>query len=290
MPINTAARATRATVLVAALATAGSLGAQGLSYDMSTVASGPDRSGTMSTHNMSTAHGQFAGGNSRIDIIESMAPGRMMATGTYMITNASKGLVTSVDPAKRQYTVIDIAELGKTANDMQAALGGVAKTEISNVKVSLEDLGAGEPLDGYATYKYRLTQSFTMNMTVMGRTMSTPSQSTTDIWVAPQLDGLMDPSSRPPVTVAPGPMAELTKQLVAEYSKMRKGLMLKRVSTRVGGPSGHERTTTVTTTITNVKKTSISPSVFEVPAGYTKVAMFDAMDAGAPGQHARPQH
>jgi hypothetical protein len=239
---------------------------------------------------MSTAHGQFAGGNSRIDIIASMAPGGMMAQGTYMITNAAKGLVTSVDPAKRQYTVINLAELGKTANDMQAALGGVAKTEISNVKVSLEDLGPGEPLDGYATYKYRLTQAFTMNMTVMGHTMSTPSQSTTDIWVAPQLDGLMDPSARPATTVAPGPMAELMKQVVAEYSKMRKGLMLKRVSTSVGGSGGHERTTTITTTITNVKKSAISPSVFEVPAGYTKVAMFDAMEGGAPGTHARPQH
>jgi hypothetical protein len=283
------ARARFAPLLVSSLLFAGALGAQGLSYDMSTVASGPDRSGNVSTHNMSTAHGQFAGGNSRIDIIESMAPGGMMSTGTYMITNGAKGLVTSVDPAKRQYTVIDIAELGKTATDMQNSLGGVAKTEIANVKVSLEDLGAGEPLDGYATYKYRLTQSFTMNMTVMGRTMSTPSQSTTEIWVAPQLDGLMDPSSRPPMTVAPGPMAELTKQLVAEYSKMRKGLMLKRVSTRVGGSGGHERTTTVTTMITNVKKSAISPSVFEVPAGYTKVAMFDAMAEGAPAQHARPE-
>jgi hypothetical protein len=173
---------------------------------------------------------------------------------------------------------------------VQASLGGVAKTDITNVKVSLEDLGAGEPLDGYATYKYRLTQAFTMNMTVMGHTMSTPSQSTTDIWVAPQLDGLMDPSARPPTTVAPGPMAELTKQLAAEYSKMRKGLMLKRVSTQVGSSAGHERTVTVTTTITNVKKTAISASVFEVPAGYTKVALFEGMEGGAPGTHARPQH
>ncbi len=286
MTAITIARAVRAAVLAASIALSGPLGAQGLSYDMSTVASGPDRSGSVATHIMSTAHGQFAGGNSRIDIIESMAPGGMMSTGTYMITNGSKGKVTSVDPAKRQYTVIDIAELGKTATDMQASLGGVAKTEFANVKVSLEDLGASEPLDGYATYKYRLTQSFTMNMTVMGHTMSTPSQSTTDIWVAPQLDGLMDPSSRPPMTVAPGPMAELTKQLVAEYSKMRKGLMLKRVSTRVGGSAGHARTTTVTTTITNVKKSAISPSVFEVPAGYTKVAMLDAIGAGVPAQHA----
>ena len=152
----------------ASLLVAGALGAQGLSYDMSTTASGPDRTGAVSTRNMMAAHGQFASGNSRIDVTQSMSPGGMMGQGTYMITNGSKGTVTSVDPAKHQYTVIDIAELGKTANDMQAALGGMAKIEVANVKVDVQDLGAGEPLDGYATWKYRISQSYTMNMTVMG--------------------------------------------------------------------------------------------------------------------------
>lgn len=75
MTINKTAREAGIALFLVALATGGTLGAQGLSYDMSTVATGPDRSGNMTTHNMSTAHGQFAGGNSRIDVVESMAPG-----------------------------------------------------------------------------------------------------------------------------------------------------------------------------------------------------------------------
>ena len=92
---------------------------------------------SVATRTMMAAHGQFASGNSRIDVTQSMAPGGMMGQGTYMITSASKGTVTSVDPAKHQYTVIDIAELGKTANDMQTALSGVAKIEIANVKIDV---------------------------------------------------------------------------------------------------------------------------------------------------------
>jgi hypothetical protein len=173
---------------------------------------------------------------------------------------------------------------------MQGALGGMAKTEVTDVKVGIEDLGPGEPLDGYATYKYRLTQSFTMNMSVMGRTISTPSQSTTEIWVAPALDGLMDPSARPPESVSTGPMAELTKQVLVAYGKMRKGLMLKRVSTTEGGTGAHKHSSTMTTTITNVKKTAISPSVFDVPAGYTKVELMDAvMKQGAGAKPPRPE-
>jgi hypothetical protein len=287
MLTNSIAHTARATLLAASLALTSTLHAQGLSYDMSTIGSGPDRTGAVTTHNFMTAHGQFTAGMSRIDVTESLAPGGMMGAGTYMITSRSKGTVTSVDPAKHQYTVIDIAELGKTATDLQTAMGGMAKTEIADVKVALEDLGPGEPLDGYATYKYRLTQSFTMNMTVMGRTISTPSQSTTDLWVAPQLDGLMDPSSHPPTGSATGPMAELTSQLTTAYGKMRKGLMLKRVSTTEGGTGAHKHTTVITTVITNVKKTAINPGVFEVPAGYTKVALLDAV--GAEGAGAKPR-
>jgi uncharacterized protein DUF4412 len=286
MTTNTTARIARALLLITSLAdaSAGALSAQGLSYDMSTTGTGPDRTGKMSTVSFSQAHGQFAGSYSRIDFTQSIAPAGMMSTGTYMITNATTNTVTEVDPAKREYTVIDLAELGKASSDMQAAMGGVAKTEIADVKVNVEDLGPGEPLEGYATHKYRLTQSYTMNITVMGRTMSTPSRSTTDLWIAPQLDDLMDPRSRPPTSPATGMMAELTTQVTAAYAKVKKGLPLKRVTTSEGARG---RTTTVTMTITNVKETAISPSVFRVPAGYAKVEMMDAMGASAAAARAR---
>jgi succinyl-CoA synthetase alpha subunit len=128
-----------------------------------------------------------------------------------------------------------------------------------------------------------------MNMTVIGRTISSPSQSSTDVWVAPQLDGIMDPSSRPTFSAPTGPMAELAKQMMTAYGKMRKGLMLKRVTTVEGGTGDHKHTTTMTTTITNVKKAPISASVFEVPASYAKVEILDAIGAGAQAQAAAAQ-
>jgi hypothetical protein len=274
-------RSIRSSLLVATLAAPRLLGAQGLSYDMSTTATGPDRSGAIATRNFMAAHGQFTGGNSRLDVTQSMAPGGFMGAGTYMITNGPKGTVTSVDPAKRQYTVLDIAEMGKTASDMQASLGGIAKMEFTDIKVDLQDLGAGDPIDGYATYKYKLTQSYTMKMTMMGRAMNTPSTSTTEIWIAPQLDGLMDPGARPVTATPTGPMAELMRQLTAQYTKMKKGLPLKRVTTIVSGDGAHQRTNTMTTTITNVKRSAISQSVFEVPSDYAKVDMMDMVKGSA---------
>jgi hypothetical protein len=274
-------------VVATTLGVTGTLGAQGLSYDMSTTGTGPDRSGAVVERNFMSAHGQFEGGNSRLDITQSMSPGGWMGSGTYMITNGPKGTVTSVDPSKHQYTVIDIAEMGKAASDMQSSLGGIAKIEFADVKVDLQDLGAGEPIDGYATYKYKLSQSFNMKMTMMGRVINSPSTSTTEIWIAPQLDGVMDPSARPMVATPSGPMAELMKELTVEYSKMKKGLPLRRITTSVGGEGARQHTTTITTTISNVKKAPISSSVFEVPTGYAKVDFASALGAGAAAAHAQ---
>jgi hypothetical protein len=287
MLIATASRSKITLATCAALlALAPALRAQGLSYDMTTTATGPDpRTGAAMTRVYSSSHGQFAKGMSRLDFVQSMAPGGMMGTGTYMITNTAKGTTTNVDPAKRQYFVLDMAELAKTAADIQKSLGGVAKTEMTDVKVGVEDLGAGEQMEGVATYKYRLTESFTMKMSVMGHDMSSTTHTTSDVWIAPSLDPLMDPSAKAAMSAPNGATAELSKQILAAYSTMKKGLMLKRVSVNESGSGSKTRSTTITTLITNVKHAPISPSVFEVPAGYTEVkslAEFSGMlDAGA---------
>ncbi|MDQ6829068.1 MAG: DUF4412 domain-containing protein [Gemmatimonadota bacterium] len=267
--------------LALTLVIAPALGAQGLSYDMKTTGSMVDpRSGAATTRTFMAAHGQFANGVSRIDITESMSPGGLMGTGTYTITNAAKGTTTIVDPAKRTYMELNPAELAKTAAGLQQSLGGLAKTEISDISVNVEDLGAGEPIEGYSTVKYRVTESYTMNMTVMGRSNRSTTHTTSELWVAPQLDGIMNPTARPAAADPTGPMAELTTQLMKAYAKVKKGVMLKRVAVMESESNGKPRSTTMTMTIENVKRASISPSAFEVPSGYSKSASLT--DAIAP--------
>jgi hypothetical protein len=154
-------RLARSGAAVTSLVLASAMQAQGLSYDIRTTATGADpRSGAATTRVFMAGHGQFANGVWRLDITESMSPG-MMGTGTYTITSAAKGTTTIVDPAKHEYIEINAAELTKTSADLQASVGGMMKTEITNVKVNLEELGPGETMDGYSTLKYRLTESYT---------------------------------------------------------------------------------------------------------------------------------
>ena len=270
--------------LLLTLLLAPAVGAQGLSYDLRTTGTATDpRSGTLTTRVYMAGHGQFAAGVSRIDVTESMTPGGMMGAGTYTISNAAKGTTTMVDPSKREYLELKPAELAKTAAELQQSLGGMSKTDITDVAVNVDDLGAGESVEGYSTVKYRITENYTMTMTVMGRSIRTTHHSTSELWVAPQLDGIMNPTARPASSNATGPMAELTAQLWKAYGKVRKGVMLKRIMTSESVTDGKTRTSTMTMTVTNVKRAAISRSVFEVPSGYTEAASpLDALGARKP--------
>ncbi|MEO8452218.1 MAG: hypothetical protein ABI647_20675 [Gemmatimonadota bacterium] len=244
--------------------------AQGLSYDMKTTAERSDpKTGTMSTQVFSAGHGRFSNGNTRIDFTESIMPGGMMAAGSYMIVRKSSPISTFVYPAKREYLELNRDELTKDAADVQKAMGGMAKTEISGVQVDVKDLGAGETIEGNATVKYHVTTDYTMNVTVMGHKSTTAQHSTSDLWVAPGLDGLMNPTARQtgPMT---GPMAPLSEAMLKAYARVKPGVVLKTVTTSEAGREGAKHSSTITMQISNIKRTSIDAATFVVPAGYTK--------------------
>jgi hypothetical protein len=272
MKTNMTMRAAAFTTLALSLAFATDAGAQGLSYDILTTGSGTGRGGSSETRTFMAAHGQFAGGKSRLDITESLSRGGMMGAGTYMIMNPSKGTTTMVDPAKREYLELNPSELAKSTAGLQQMVGGMVKQELSGVRVNVEELGAGETFEGYATLKYRITEDYTMKTSIMGRTSESVNHSTTELWVAPKLDGIMNPMARPASSVATGPMAELTNELTKAYTKVRPGVMLKSIRTNEAATNGKNNSSTMTMTLSNVKRASISSSVFEVPSDYAKAA------------------
>jgi hypothetical protein len=248
--------------------------AQGFSYDMKTTGEQPGRGASASAgpHIMMAAHGQFANGNARLDFTQSPMPGGFMGQGTYMIVKSASSVSTFVDPAKREYYEIDRDDLTKTAAAAQQMTGGLVKTDVSDVAVTTEPLGSGEAIEGYATVKYRITDAYTMTMSIMGRTTKSTSHSTTDLWIAPQLDGIMNPMSRQAPAAPAGPMAALTTELTKAYAKIGKGVVLKTTRTSVSETGSKATTSTMTTDVSNIKRTAINPTVFEVPAGYTKTA------------------
>ena len=259
------------TVVLLLAGLAGPAFAQGMSYDMKTTGDMTDpRTGVASTRVFSAGHGQFANGNTRIDFTESLMPGGMMGAGSYMIVHKSSPISTFVYPAKRQYLELNRDELAKDAADAQKSLAGMgAKTELTGVQVEMKELGAGEAIEGNATLKYQMTTDYTMNVTMMGHKTSSTQHSTTDLWIAPGLEGIMNPMGRQTNT-AGSSMAPLTEAIMKAYTKVKPGMVLKTVMTSASGGEGKKRSNLITMQISNLKHATIDPAVFIVPAGYTK--------------------
>ena len=268
---------TRTIVTTLSVGLAAHLGAQGFSYDVATSGTDP-RSG--STQVMATSHGRWTQGRTRIDVVTSPARGGMMGAGSYIIAVAATGITTVVDPDKHQFYEMDSRELGAQAAQMQSAIGGVAKMEIVDVQVHMDDLGAGETIEGYATLKYRLTQSYTMRMTILGHNRDTKEQSVSDIWVAPELSADLNPGSRP-AAAAGGMMQPLTDAVAKAYTQVKPGVMLRMMSTSVVGEGSKARNRSTTMNVSNVKHESFAASVFQVPSGYARIdSPLDALGAG----------
>ena len=286
---NRLSRALLANIMIGAAAAcvmAPSAGAQGLSYDMKMTMQmdgAPKGAGDMSqARTVMAGHGQFSGGNSRMDMSQSMAPGGPMGAGTYVIVKSGARTEWIVDPEKKSYMEINVDSMTKFSADAQKALGGIAKIEMTNVTADVQPLGAGETIEGYPTMKYHVTSGYTSKVSMMGRTTVTTTTSTGDMWIAPQLAGLYNPAAA--ASQGAG-SSEYAQKLAAAYAKIGKGVPIKSVTTTQTSGS-HAKNSTMTMELVNIKRGRIDPSVFEIPADYTKTDMTQIMGGAVQGMGA----
>ena len=271
--MNQIVRFAAAALLAAAPA---SVSAQGYSFDVTSSGTDP-RSGNAQV--IGVSHGRWQKDLTRIDFIESPARGGMMGTGTYMIAVGTTGITTFVDPAKQQYYELNSKEMAAGANELQSAISGVAKMEVVDIHVDMEDLGAGETIEGYATWKYRLTQSYTMRMSILGHANDTKQHTVSELWIAPALLGNLNPGSRPAASMT-GMLRELTETTYKEFAKLKPGAMIRMVNTSTSGDGAKARNHVTTMNVSNFKHESFTASIFQVPAGYKKIdSPFDALKA-----------
>jgi uncharacterized protein DUF4412 len=257
-------------------ATSQAAGAQGLTYEMKMTLHQAGSTSAADAAPVMAGRGQFSGGNSRMDMDASLMPLGIMGKGTYVIVKSGSPIEWIVDPAKQQYFEINVDSMARFASNAQGALGGIVKTKTSDVTADLKALGPGETIQGYATMKYRLTYSATSTVSVLGRTQTSSNTTTSDIWVAPQLAGLFNPAPRPGSQM--GGNSEAAQKFAAAYAKIGKGVPIRTVSqTQAAGD--HAPSMTMTMELLNIKRSQVDPSVFEIPAGYTKIDMTPVMSA-----------
>ena len=223
-----------------------------------------------------TGVGQVSGDKSRVDFSEApKGPGAnpFIATGNYMLATRGGATFTVVDPEKKQYFKMDMDALAGLVN----GLTGIMNVKFNNLKIDVQDLGAGEKIAGYATRHFRKTTSYDMEMKVLFMKSRSSVADTVDMWFAPALADIVNPFMASSANTAGSFSfndANYAAQEKAAAAQMANaGAVVKMEMSGVATDSKkNAQPHSMSMLITGVSRTDIPAATFEIPSGYTEVA------------------
>ncbi|MGH7626828.1 MAG: DUF4412 domain-containing protein [Gemmatimonadaceae bacterium] len=222
-----------------------------------------------------TGVGQVSGDKSRVDYSDvPTGPGAnpFMTKGSYMLATRGGATFTVVDPDKKQYFQMDMSALASLVNGMT----GILNVKFTNLKIDVQDVGAGEKIAGYATQHVRKTSSYDMEMKVLFMKSRSSVADTMDIWFAPALADISNPFMASNVNGASAINfndANYAAQQKAAAAKMaQSGAVMKMELSGVSTDDKHRvRPHAMSMLITEVSRADIPASTFEIPSGYKAV-------------------
>ena len=261
-------------VVPAALLTAAPSAEPGLVYEFRSVTTQGEPGASGKQLAAVAGRGQVAGGRARIDITGAAGPNPFTKEGSYVVVQEGGGRMLMVVPEEKQYFAFDLEQMLAGAGAALNAMGPLLKLTMSDVKIDVQDLGAGERLHGHDTRHLRMTQHFTMTVTVMGRKQVTTSADTMETWVAPALRDVVNPFLR--VSSAAGAIdfgnPDYRRQLLAANEKLGVGLPLRSVARSVAtDEKGKQQRTSMTVEVTRLERADVPTAAFTMPDGYAEV-------------------
>jgi len=239
-------------------------------YESTLVVTGnrPEQAGMMN----SKTKAKVEGSSIRTDFVESGNP--MMRAGSYMISTDGGKTLNLVDPAAKTYSVFDLAAISGMFS------GGMMKIVNPKFeKISEED---GGKLLGYPVRRIKFKMTMTTEMNLFGMKNSTTSETTHEVWAAPDIKEGGTGFWSGKQSFATGDKT-FDQMITAEMNKVE-GMPLKHVmTTRSVDAAGQTSDMVMTTTVTTVREERIPASTFEIPAGFTETPMMAAAAAAGAG-------
>lgn len=162
--------------------------------------------------------------------------------------------------------------------EMMASLGETPKMTFIVSNVVVDSLGAGETVSGFATKRYKVSADLTMAMERMGESMSQTMHVESEGDYAEELSEFADPlrDTRGVRAMTAG-MPWMDTTSAAELRKLERatprGLALRHVERVTGVTEGDRAIPATTTTLSNIRRETVSQSVFAIPEGYTEMQM-----------------
>jgi len=258
----------------------------GLTYTITMTTAGTTAKGQpMNTTTM--AHAQIAGDQLRMDwVAPPNAPAapvnpfmNIMGPGTYWIASKGASTLTIVDPSKKQYFTMN-------TGGMMQGLGAMMSQSITDIDISTKQIPGDSVIDGLHTQHYQLSDNHTIKISILGMSMASKVQSTTDYYFAPELKGAINPwvqSAKATVQANTGG-SEYMQKLGAATAQMYDGMPLLEIthSTTIDSKN-NQSVMTQTRHITNITQGDVPASVFVIPPDYQQVQNMMAGGGGANG-------
>jgi len=174
---------------------------------------------------------------------------------------------------------------------MMEGMGTPMKVDFKGDPPKVEKLGVGPVILGHGTTHYRVTGNMKVSMSMMGQNQGVEVSSVFDEYVSPDIKSATDPLRNLGSNMMGGIFGASFKTYMDRVKAVRvkvPGFPLRiesRVKTTNAGQTSEMTTVQETTAIHMI---NASPSLFEVPAGYTQI-MTPAMPSMPPRRAPTPK-
>jgi hypothetical protein len=230
----------------------------GVTYDFAAVSTGAAR-GTIS------GSVKAEGSSIRLDVKEGDKV--LFDNGSFIVSTDGGKTMSVVDPAQRNFYVLNLEQLLGSATALLQNLGPNLKLDIRNPKASVTDRGEGGMLEGFPTRKTTVTSSYEIVVDGLGQPISMNIDLTTDVWWTEKL-----PAAFTNFLQMQGLRTglEAIDKIIQTQKASIKGFPLKQVTTTKMSFLGNDMTSTSTATVSNVKQATIPAAAFVVPADFAQ--------------------
>lgn len=205
-------------------------------------------------------------GKARIDVAS--GDGLLFGNNSVVLSSAVSPSVTVIDPAKKTFYELDVANLLARSSGALSQLGNLVKVDARNPRVVVRDAGAAGLMQGYAVRRSHVVSSFDLIVNAFGEKSPARVEVNTDIWTTDKL-----PAAFANVLLTSKlktGIAAIDRLIEAQTSSLH-GFPLKQVTTTRVTLRGSTTTSTTTSTVSAIRQTALAPSEFALPRGFRKV-------------------
>ncbi|HEY1953169.1 MAG TPA: hypothetical protein VGG76_10210 [Gemmatimonadaceae bacterium] len=189
-----------------------------------------------------------------------------------MILSDSGKTVTYLDSTNGRYLRVRPADMLA-----QAQQSGQMSMKFSDTQATVDSLGAGPSILGHSTSHYRVGTGMTMTISAMGQEQTVKISSTADYYYANDIKAVVNPFASLTGSDMSAMFGSANKdfadKLKIVQQKLPKGTPLRASTTATMIAQGQTRVTNTQAEVTSVQWVDAKPGIFDVPAGYTSVAL-----------------